>query len=262
MKNNLFNECIASEEFLMISLLSGDITWQQISNNELPYNFLINNKDSIIWAIQSAHINDKASIECFKDYIDWDIFCSTSYFQKIVNNKFLKKYRKYISWQQAIMKIEFTDNILKDFFEEIYTGGYLHSIFNYGLADRVSCECLDSLTDYFDNLTWKAISTKMLDEWFIEKYSKQLNWKMLSRYQRFSESFMKNNVKNIKWNHISDNCLFFVTNDFIIKYVIPNITDVYKAIELYDLNIIKLYMFENTHLESVITYIKNRKYNY
>lgn len=266
MKNNVsfnqktvFYKCIESEEFLIMSLLSGDITWQEISNSTLPYNFLVKNMDSVVWEIHSLHINNKSIIELCKDKINWKLFCTTLYFKKIVNYSFLKRYREYISWEQAILRIEFTDNIFNEFFEEIYTGGHLPKIFDYRISkNKISCICLDELSEYFDNETWKALSKNQLDGWFIEKYSDKLNWKELSKYQKFSEGFMKNNVKKIKWNHINISCLFRVSNDFLVKYVVPNITDEYKVSELYDYNILKLSMLKNTHLESAIDYIKNR----
>lgn len=257
--SNKFYKYIKSEEFLMMALLTGEITWDQISNNRLPYEFLNKYKDNISWTIHSAHINNITVIDYFKDCIDWDVLCSTSYFQEIVNHKFLNKYSKYISWSYAWQHIQFTDDILNDFRNEICSGGYLYFMFEYGLADQVSCELLDSLTTYFDNLTWNVVSKKHLDEWFIEKYAQKLNWDILSRYQYFSESFMKKNIQNIKWNHINNDCLYTVSDNFLKTDVIPNITDEFKVMELYNMGIIKLQMLKNTHLENVMAYIKNRK---
>ena len=248
---------IKSEERLMMAILTGEITWEQISNNKLPYEFLIKHTDNIVWEIYSANINNEIIVDYFKDYIEWDIFCSTDYFQKIVNHKFLIKYRKYISWEYAYMHIQYTDDIINDFFNEICSGPHLYFIFEYGLADQVSCESLDSLTSYFDKLTWNIVGKKHLDEWFIEKYAKQLNWNTLSRYQYFSESFMKKNIQNIKWNRLNSYCLCTVSDNFLRTYVVPNITDEYKVIELHNMGIIKLNMLKGTHLENAITLIKS-----
>lgn len=225
MNKTVIEKCIKNENFLILSLLSGDINWEILSYVKLPFDFLCKNKQNIFWDLQSSYIDNKTCINEFKEYINWNIFCCTKYFKTIANFTFLKKYQNYIVWEKVVFQINFTDDILNEFFEELYTGDYIPLIFKYERGNKISCEYLDSISEYFDNKTWKYISKKKLDPWFIEKYSNQLNWILLSEYQIFSLSFMKNNINNIKWNWINAKSLEYQSKEFIKNEVLPRITN-------------------------------------
>lgn len=252
MNEQFIKKCIDDEDFLILNLLSGDIDWSILSKIKLPYVFLYKNRDSIIWNFQSTFIDNKTAIEEFKDYIDWKIFCCTKYFKTIANCTFLSKYRNYIYWDKAILQIEFTDNIMTELFEELYTGNYISWIFRYDLGKKISCEYLDNISEYFDNDIWAQVSRKQLDSWFIEKHSENLDWRILSEYQSFSIGFIKNNMERIKWNCINGRSLRCVGKDFIRNEVLKRITSESTVESLCFSGVVSANMLIGTKFESLL----------
>ena len=86
--------------------------------------------------------------------------------------------------------------------------------------ESLSEEFIDKFSNKLTYSCWYMISVyQKLSELFIRKYSRTLVWRYISRYQRFSEKFIDENIDKIYFSELLINKNIKLSEKFIEKYI-------------------------------------------
>lgn len=216
-KERLFN---IPEHELVINILCGDLNWDQISNRNLSLEFVTEYKDYLNWTIISRKSYPSIYYKLFIDKLDWKVICS----HKKLDPKFIKKYSKYMVWDCITIYGCITDDIFIEYFEELYCSKNFNSIFENPNC-TVSCDVFDKYTSYFENTTWKKISSyQHITFEFVDKYINNLHWGKLCYNLTFNQDQIIKYKKYIKWNKLSSRSIMNCSTDYQ-KEILSHITD-------------------------------------
>ena len=176
-----------NDDELLINLLDGTFTWEQISReiNMLKSSFVDKYKNKLNWTIVSLTKDELTS-------------------------SFINKYNEFINWDEVCIRGHVNDFIFEKFFEELYTNTNFRYIFN-NTNTSISDILLDKFSLYFDLKIWSVISQYYCNNLsfdYIDKYKDKLNWKSLCRrYNNINNEFINRFYTYKKWNNIYINRL-------------------------------------------------------
>lgn len=162
--------------------------------------------------------------------IDFDITTSSKK-QDFIN--FLREHKDEINWQYISHYCTFDDKILNEFKDyldlkslQIYKTKMPESFIrrwkedfsmqNLLMNQNLSEDFLREYADQFKRLEWNLICRwQKLSESFIREFTKKVNWKIIVINQDISLDFVKENHKKVKWLDVSQERL---TEEQIDKY--------------------------------------------
>lgn len=220
-----------SEEF--IREFRYDVDWDVVSSSyeHLSQDFIREFKDRLRFdGVSKTHIFKKMKdLEEFADEVNWD---NISRYQTIEEN-FIRKWSEKLNIKDLFFnstsyresKLKVSDEFLKDvtnIFADVDPDFIISFIStNFRMAPKQVVQFIEA---YKDKINWSAISRQHLPIKFIEKHANELDWGVLSAWQKFTQPMIEKYKNKLDWNQIS-------MNGFISDEIIINNIDKFSASE-------------------------------
>jgi len=204
---------VLSEDYILKTKDIRRVSWNLLSEyQEMSKEFILTYKDKINFDYLSTQNLSEDIIKEFEDELDWNILVlNTDLSEEMIKKNYDKINNKQDILERQVLSEKFFENHLSD---ELTMSDILRT-------QKVSEKFL---IINMDEVNWITDSTNIsknveLSDNFMNVYSNEIDWMVISEYQKLSDGFIEKHIDKIDWGLLSEyqNLSDYILDKYSVK---------------------------------------------